>query len=307
MPEDEQKILISGASGLLGTALCRALALRHQPVTQLVRYTPLPPVEGRKTLLWDPAAHPTFVDTGGLEDAAAAIHLSGANVGAQRWTEKYRRELIESRVASTRALAEALAGLQKKPKALLVASAVGYYGNRDDELLDESSAPGSGFLAELCQQWEQATEPARQAGIRVAHLRLGVILAPRGGALQKMLPAFRLGLGGPLGHGHQWMSWISLEDALRGFLFVLDRPDLEGAMNLTAPQAATNAEFTRTLGHQLHRPTFFRAPAPLLRLAFGQMADETLLASTRATPAKLLTSGFTFLQSTLESALQASL
>lgn len=302
-----EKILISGASGLLGSALGRALAGRRLPVAQLVRRMPAQQPSDRESILWNPSASPALADSAVLEGVSAAIHLSGANVGERRWTASYRRELVASRVASTRALATALAGLRQKPKALLVASAVGFYGDRGAEMLDEDSALGSGFLAELCQRWEQAADPAREAGIRVAHLRLGVILASGGGALQKMLPAFRLGVGGRLGAGRQWMSWIALDDAVRAFLFVLDHPELAGAINLTAPQAVTNAEFTRTLGRALHRPAFFPVPATALRLAFGQMADETLLASTMAVPAKLLASGFTFLQSTLDSALQTAL
>lgn len=302
-----EKILISGASGLLGSALAGALAARRLPVAQMVRKMPAQPDPMRESILWNPAASPALADSAALEGVSAAIHLSGANVGGRRWTASYRRELVESRVASTHALATALAGLRDKPKTLLVASAVGFYGNRDAEMLDEDSAPGSGFLAELCQQWEQAADPAREAGIRVAHLRLGVILAPGGGALAKMLPAFRLGLGGRLGSGRQWMSWIALDDAVRGFLFVQDHPELAGAINLAAPEAVTNAEFTRALGRALHRPAIFPVPALALRLAFGQMADETLLASTMAVPAKLLASGFTFLQSTLDSALQTAL
>jgi uncharacterized protein (TIGR01777 family) len=189
---------------------------------------------------------------------------------------------------------------------MLVASAIGIYGNRGDELLDESSAPGSGFMAELCEQWEAAAQPARDAGIRVVHLRFGVVLGP-GGALTRVTPIFRLGLGGPLGSGRQWMSWISLSDAVAAILFALDTPTLTGPVNLTAPNPVTNAEFTRALARRLHRPAIFPVPAFALRIALGQMADEALLASARVLPARLTQAGFQFQHPTVEDALAAAL
>jgi hypothetical protein len=305
METGTDRILLSGASGLLGTALRQAFDARRAPVLQLVRGAGLQPAAAPGRFVWNPAATPPFASTATLEGVRAAIHLSGANLGAHRWTPAFRRELVASRVASTGALALALAGLQRPPTVLLVASAVGVYGDRGNELLDEDSAPGSGFLADLCQQWEQAADPARAAGIRVVHLRLGVILAS-GGALGRIAPLFRMGLGGPLGSGRQWMSWIALADAARAVLFALDQPALAGPINLTAPQAVTNAEFTAALAHQLRRPAIFRAPALALRLALGSMADETLLSSALVAPARLLHQQFTFLHPTLQSALQAA-
>ncbi|MGB7549276.1 MAG: TIGR01777 family oxidoreductase, partial [Terracidiphilus sp.] len=208
---------------------------------------------------------------------------------------------------STRALTTLLAGLRRPPRALLVASAVGIYGDRGNELLDESSAPGTGFLADLCRQWEAAAEPAVEAGIRVVHLRFGVVLGPGSGALAQMLPLFRLGLGGALGSGRQWMSWISLADAIAAILFALETPALAGPVNLTAPHPVTNAEFTRALARQLRRPAFLPAPAFALRLALGQMADEALLASTRAVPGRLMEAGFRFAHPTVSEALAAAL
>ena len=241
-----------------------------------------------------------------LEGCAAAIHLSGANVAGQRWTESYRREMTSSRVETTRALAETLAGLNRKPEVLVVASAVGIYGDRGDEMLDENTETGRGFLADLCRTWEAAAEPAMQAEIRVVHARFGVVLG-RGGALGKMLPAFRLGLGGPLGSGRQWVSWISVDDAVAALLFAVKTQALAGAMNVTAPQPVTNAAFARALGRAVHRPAVLTAPAFALRLAFGQMADEALLASQRVVPSRLLGAGFQFRHAMIDAALKAAL
>ncbi|MGB8260064.1 MAG: TIGR01777 family oxidoreductase, partial [Terracidiphilus sp.] len=213
----------------------------------------------------------------------------------------------ESRAGSTRALASVLAGLRRPPKTLLVASATGFYGDRGAEMLDETAEAGAGFLPLLCRDWEAAAAPAVEAGIRVAHMRLGVVLTPDGGALGRMVPLFRLGLGGRLGSGRQWMSWIALDDVLAAILFLLERPDLAGPVNLTAPNPVTNAEFTRTLARQLGRPAFLPAPAFALWLAFGQMADEALLASARVYPARLSSSGFRFAYPTLAPALAAAL
>jgi hypothetical protein len=307
MSDASLKILLSGASGLLGSALRQSLAARNLAVLQLVRR----PAASAAELQWNPAAVPVTADPAPLENLAAAIHLSGSNVAAHRWTPAYKREMASSRIDSTRALATTLASLRQPPRTLLVASATGIYGNRGDELLDENSTPGSGFLAELCQQWEAAARPALDAGIRVVPLRFGVVLGPSSashpGALDKMLPIFRLGLGGPLGSGRQWMSWISLHDAVAAILFALQTPFLAGPVNLTAPNPVTNAEFTRTLARHLHRPAFFAAPAFALRLALGEMADEALLSSTRALPAKLTAAGFQFAHPTIDLALAAAI
>ncbi len=238
---------------------------------------------------------------------AAAVHLSGASVAGRRWTAAYKRQLASSRVQSTHALARLLAGLRRPPPTLLVASAVGLYGDRGEELLDESSPAGAGFLAQLCTEWEAAAKPATEAGIRVVHLRFGVVLGRGEGALAPMLPVFRLGLGGRLGSGRQWMSWISLADAIDAILFLLETPGLAGPVNLTAPNPVRNAEFTQALGRLLRRPTILPVPAVALRLAFGQMADEALLSSARAFPQKLISAGFRFTHPMVNQALAAAL
>jgi uncharacterized protein (TIGR01777 family) len=307
MSDAPPKILLSGASGLLGAALRQSLAVQNLSALQLVRR----PAASSQEIQWNPAALSALANPAQLENLAATIHLSGANVAAHRWTQSYKRQIASSRIDSTRALAMMLASLRQPPKVLLVASATGIYGNRGDELLDEMASPGSGFLADLCQQWEMAAQPAIDAGIRVVHLRFGVVLAPvaksHPGALDKMLPIFRLGLAGPLGSGRQWMSWISLHDAVAAILFALQTPSLFGAVNVTAPNPVTNAEFTRALARQLHRPAFFAAPEFALRLALGQMADEALLSSARVLPAKLAATGFQFTHPTIDLALAAAL
>jgi len=262
---------------------------------------------GEGQLQWDPASDRSIENPAPIEGARAAIHLSGASIAGRRWTATYRRELTASRVDTTRRLSTALASLSRPPASLLVASAIGIYGNRGNELLDESSSPGQGFLAGLCRQWEAATEPATRAGIRVVHLRFGVVLGPGKGALQQMLPAFRMGMGARLGNGRQWMSWITLEDAIGAVLFALERTDLSGPVNVTAPNPVTNAEFTRALAAQLRKPAFLTIPAFALNLMFGQMADDALLASTRVQPAKLLASGFQFALPEIDGALRKAL
>ena len=287
---------------MVGTSVRQALAQRGLSSLQLVR---------RKTtrkdeLQWDPTADPAIPVTEPLEGTLAAIHLSGANVGAHRWTESYKREMIASRVDSTRRLATTLAGLRNPPKTLLIASAIGIYGDRGDEVVDESSTAGAGFLAELCQKWETAADPAIQAGIRIVHLRFGVVLGPEG-ALKQMLPPFKFGLGAQLGSGRQWMSWVGLEDAIAAILFVLDRPELSRPINVVSPHPVTNSEFTKALGRQLGRPAFLSVPAFAMELIFGQMADEALLASIRVQPRKLIEAGFLFSQPNLDQALAAAL
>jgi uncharacterized protein (TIGR01777 family) len=288
---------------MLGSALREALITRNSSILQLVRSAPTAPNQ----LQWNPASSPAIPHTDALESLTAAVHFSGASLSTRRWTDDYKQEIIESRVASTRALANTLAGLENPPLALLVASAIGIYGNRGDELIDETSTPGQGFLAETCQQWEAAAQPAVAAGIRVLHLRFGVILGSGSGALGKMLPFFRLCLGGKLGSGNQYMSWISLPDAIAGILFLLDAPSLAGPFNFSAPNPVTNAQFTRALAQQLHRPAIFNVPAFALRVAFGEMADEALLSSCRAYPARLAAAGFQFTHASIVHALPAVL
>jgi uncharacterized protein len=295
-------VVVSGASGVLGSALRQALRARGTPVLQLVRR---PAGEGQLT--WDPAAASAIGDTTALEATKAAIHFSGASIAGRRWTVEYKRELTASRVDSTRALASALANLRHPPRTLMVASAIGFYGNRGAEILDESSTAGSGFLPELCQSWEAAAQPAVDTGIRVVNLRFGVLLNKGAGALEQMLPIFRKGLGGTLGNGHQWMSWVSIHDAIAAILFAMDTPSLSGPVNITSPNPVTNAEFTRALALQLRRPAILPAPRFALRLLFGQMADEALLSSARVIPSKLLKAGFQFAYPGVEQALAAIL
>lgn len=298
-----RRVVISGASGLLGRALREGLSAEGVSILQLVRRNAV----GSGEIPWNPGASPALEDTAALEGCDGAIHLSGANVASGVWTDAFKRELIASRVDTTRTLAIQLASLEQPPRVWLVASAIGIYGDRNDELLNESSPTGSGFLADLCRQWEAATLPAEEAGIRVVHLRFGVVLSRQGGALSKMVPLFRVGLGGRLGSGRQWMSWVSIDDAVRAAIFALRTPELQGAVNVTAPNPVTNAEFTRLLARHLHRPAVLPAPAFALRMLYGQMADEALLASERALPARLLAGGFEFKYSTLNRALAAAL
>jgi uncharacterized protein len=285
---------------MLGTALRQGLVASGCEVLQLVRREAL----GAGEVKWDPLSATLFADSEAMEGLDAAVHLSGASVAAHRWTADYKREMWSSRVASTLALAQTLAGLRERPKVLLVASATGIYGDRGDLILDEGSEAGSGFLADLSCEWEAATRPAAEAGIRVVNLRFGVVLGA-GGALGKMLPLFRLGLGGRLGSGRQWMSWISLADAVAAVLFAMETAELAGPLNLTAPEPVTNAEFTRALGRAVHRPAILPAPAFALRLALGEMADEALLASARVVPARLTAAGFRFAHRTVDAALSA--
>jgi hypothetical protein len=241
-----------------------------------------------------------------LEGFDAVIHLNGANV-ARRWSPKYRETIVSSRVRSTEVLCEVLRKVRRPPPVLLCASAVGIYGDRGDEVLTEESSAGSGFLAETCQAWEAAAKPARDLGIRVVHLRLGVVLSGKGGALGKMLPPFRLAMGGKLGSGQQWMSWIGERDVVRAIGFLMDHEDLSGPFNLTAPQPVTNAEFTQALARAVHRPALLPVPATVLRLAFGEMARETMLASQRALPKRLEEAGFHFEDGDIGAALRALL
>lgn len=301
--EHKPRFLLSGASGMLGSALKRALETRNLPVLQLVRGAP----SCKCQLPWNPAADRAVESPGELSEISAAIHLGGANLAAHRWTEAYKRELVRSRVDSTRALAKLLAGLRHPPQTLLVASACGIYGERGDKMLDENSTPGSGFLADLCRQWEDAARPAVDAGIRVVHLRFGVVLGPGPGALAKMVPIFRLGLGGRLGSGRQWMSWISLADAIAAIVFALRTPTLVGPVNITAPNPVTNQHFTRALAGILHRPALLPAPAFALRLALGSVADEALLSSARVFPSRLNVAGFQFIHRFVEDAFTAAL
>jgi uncharacterized protein len=292
------KVAITGATGLVGSALVPFLTAGGHDVVRLVRRAPKAKDEAR----WDPEAG--AVDAAALEGVDAAVHLAGENIAGGRWTEARKALLRSSRLGPTRLLAETLAGLKKKPKVLVSASAIGYYGNRGDAWVTEKDAPADDFLGRLSVEWEAAAEPAREAGIRVVHPRIGVVLSPAGGALGKMLLPFKMGLGGVVGPGTQYMSWVALDDLLGVIHHLLDRADLEGPVNAAAPEPVTNAVFTKTLGRVLGRPTVAPVPAFALRLALGEMADAALLSSTRVRPERLQASGYRFRFPQLEGALR---
>ena len=292
-------VAVTGASGLIGAALVSRLTSEGHRVSRLVRRT-----AGPGEISWDPAAG--TLNPAALEGTDAVVHLSGENVGA-RWTTERKARIRSSRVASTRLLSETLAGLQRPPEVLVSASAVGIYGDRGDEVLNEQSPagdPNRNFLVSVTQEWERAAEPARVEGIRVVHPRFGVVLSAAGGALRKMLLPFRLGLGGCFGSGKQWMSWISIDDAAEAVHRALLDEALQGPINVTAPGPVTNRDFTRTLARVLSRPAPFAVPAAALRFALGEMAEGTILSSTLAVPATLLQADFRFSHPDLESALR---
>jgi uncharacterized protein (TIGR01777 family) len=281
-------VAVTGSSGLIGSALCPALAAAGHRAIRVVRSDD----GGLDTLSWDPEAG--TIDAEGLEGVDGVVHLAGEGIG-KRWSAKQKARILDSRVTGTRLLAETLAKLSRPPGVLVSASAVGIYGDRGDEVLTEASSPGGGFLASVARAWEEATAAAQGAGIRVAHLRTGLVLSRHGGALPKMLTPFRLGLGGRMGSGRHWMSWISIDDQVAAILHLLGDERLAGPVNATAPNPVTNAEFTKALGGALHRPAVLPAPAPALRLLLGkEMADEMLLVSQRVVPHRLIDSGFQF-------------
>ena len=292
------KIAITGAGGLIGPALASALSAAGHDLVRLVRRAPADPSEAH----WNIATG--TIDMEPLQDVGAIVHLAGETIG-QRWSERVKQRVISSRVDGTRLIAETAARLPGKP-VLLCASATGFYGNRGDEPLDESSAQGTGFLPEVVEQWEAAADPARAAGLRTVHLRQGIVLAPHGGALGRMLLPFKLGLGGKIGSGRQWWSWVSLEDTVAAYVFALEQP-LEGAVNVVAPGATTNLEFTKALGRALQRPTIVPVPELAVRAAFGQMGQEMLLEGQRAVPTKIERAGFAFSRPDIDSGLAAAL
>lgn len=300
------KVAVSGARGLVGRALCTFLTDAGHQVLRLVRdlsqatpdsppYNASAPTEPTQpaTLIAVAPWHDE-VQVKRLEGIDAVIHLAGQAIADRRWSAKVKQQIRDSRVLKTQQLSQALAALNQPPKTFLCASAIGIYGDRGDEILADDSAPGSGYLPAVAVQWEAACQPAREAGIRVANLRLGVVLSTDGGALQKMLMPAKLGLGGPLGSGRQWWSWIDLVDTTAAIYHTLITPSLSGAVNVVAPQAVRQADFAKTLGTVLHRPAVIPTPAFALRLALGEMADPLLLASARVEPAKLVASGFSF-------------
>ncbi len=291
-------IAVSGSSGMIGSALRAELVrLGHQPV-RLVRRSP-----GANEIQWDPAKG--TLDAASLEGMDAVVHLAGAGIGDRRWNEAYKRELADSRVKPTTLLADALASLDRPPAVFLSASAIGYYGDRGDQALTEDSPAGEGFLPDLVTGWEAATSSAAAAGIRTVTMRTGVVYSKAGGALPKLLPLFKFGLGGPMGNGRQYVSWISLDDEVRAIVHLLST-DLSGAVNLTAPNPVTNKEQAVALGKALHRPTLLSVPAfgPRLLLG-GEMANALLFDSARVLPARLSASGFEFTHKTIDEAFAA--
>jgi uncharacterized protein (TIGR01777 family) len=293
------RIVIGGASGYLGRPLVDRLRAAGHEVVRLVRRDPAAPDE----IAWRPNQEP--LDPAVVDDADAAINLAGVGVGDHRWTEDYRKLIRTSRINSSETLARALAAAQRPPRVLLNASAVGYYGDTGDREVDEGATAGSGFFPEVCHAWEAATAPAEEAGIRVVHLRTGLVLGPGGGVLGPMLPLFKLGLGGPLGSGRQWMPWISLTDELSAIEFLLTA-DVTGAVNLTGPAPVRNKEFARTLGRVLRRPAVLPVPALLLRLVIGDFGREAVVGQ-RVLPAVLAGAGYGFEHPDLESALRWAL
>jgi uncharacterized protein len=292
------QVVIAGASGLVGQSLHRYFLANAVSCATLTRHTAQP---GSTEYFWDPYRFQFREDMRRLSGIRAAIVLSGDNLMQGRWTPAKKQRIRESRIRTTQSMVQLLSRLEQRPEVLLAASAIGFYGDRGDEILTEDSAAGSGFLPDVCREWEAAADAASDLGVRVVHLRFGVVLAPEGGALAKMLPMFRLGLGGNLGSGRQWMSWVALPTLVEIVEFCMNQHQVRGPINVVA-NPVTNAEFTTVLAHHLHRPGVVRAPAFALRMALGEVADAALLSSTRAIPAKLLRAGFVFNLPTLQDA-----
>jgi uncharacterized protein len=294
------RVAVTGSTGLIGGALVASLIADGHEVVRIVRRAAAAPDE----VQWDPQAG--SIDLDGLSGVDAVAHFAGAGVGDHRWTAAYKRMIRDSRVLGTRTIARGIASLSPRPQVLVCGSAIGYYGNTGDQVVDEQSAAGSGFLATVVGDWENAASPARDAGIRVVHPRSGLVVAREGGAWRRMWPLFRLGMGGRLGSGTQYWSYVSQRDHLRALRRMLDDESLSGVYNVTSPNPATNAEVTKAMGELLHRPTFARAPSFAIRAALGEMASE-VLGSIRAVPRRLLDAGFVFDDSTIEQALAAAL
>jgi hypothetical protein len=291
------RVAVSGSHGLIGRALVPLLTTGGHHVIRLVRRSA---ADGE--VAWSPNAD--RFDASPLEGIDGVVHLAASNIAAGRWTDSRKQLLRDSRVSATRVLSEGLARLARPPKVLVAASAVGWYGDRGEQLLDEQSRAGHGFLADLAQEWEAATQPAMQAGIRVVSLRFGVVLSPQDGALRKMLPAFRWGVAGTLGSGRQYWSWIALDDAAGAIQHALLTDSLIGPVNAVAPSPVTNRDFTKTLGRVLARPTWIPVPATVIRWMVGEMADELLLSSARVVPRRLMETGYDFRHDNLEEALR---
>lgn len=294
------RIAVTGSTGLIGSALVRSLRADAHEVVRFVRRPPAAGDEAR----WDPARG--YVDPAGLAGCRAVVHLAGAGVGEHRWTPAYKKVIRDSRVLGTAALARALAALDEPPAVLVSGSAVGYYGDTADRVVDEDAPAGHGFLPSVCVEWEAAAAPARAAGIRTAFARTGLVVAREGGAWGRLFPVFRAGVGGRLGHGRQYWSYISLHDEVAALRHIIDTPGLEGPVNLTAPEPLTNRQVTAAMSRVLHRPALLPVPAPALRIALGEFAGD-VLGSQRARPARLLRSGFVFRHPGIEDAIRAAL
>ncbi|WP_406389540.1 TIGR01777 family oxidoreductase [Streptomyces sp. NBC_00887] len=294
------RIAVTGSTGLIGAALVRSLRADGHEVVRLVRR----PAATGDEVEWDPKRQ--YVDVAGLVGCDAVVHLAGAGVGDHRWTPAYKREIRDSRVLGTAAIAEAVASLDEPPKVLLCGSAIGYYGDTGDRAVDESAPPGKGFLPSVCVEWEEATAPAEEAGVRTVHARTGLVVAREGGAWGRLFPLFRAGLGGRLGNGRQYWSFIALHDHVAAMRHILDTESLSGPVNLTGPSPATNGQVTAAMGRVLRRPTLFTAPAPALRVALGEFAED-VLGSQRVLPGQLLDSGFSFAFPGIDAAVRAAL
>ncbi|MGQ4384080.1 TIGR01777 family oxidoreductase [Streptomyces sp. SAS_270] len=294
------RVVIAGASGMIGSALTRSLTADGHEVVRLVRRAP----RARDEIQWDPEGG--RIDAGALAGAAAVVNLAGAGVASRRWTKAYKERIRCSRVLGTATLAKAVASLDERPRVFVNGSAMGFYGDTGGRPVDETAPAGDGFLPSLCVEWEGAATPVREAGVRTAFVRTGLVVARRGGAWGKLFPLFKAGLGGRLGDGSQYWSFIALHDEVAAIRHVIDTDSLSGPVNLTAPEPLTNREITEAMGRVLHRPTLFTAPAPAIRLALGEMAGD-ILGSQRVLPTRLLSSGFTFAFPTIDSALRSAL
>ena len=295
------RIIVSGSHGLVGKALIKALETDGHEIYRLVRHAP----NSEHEIEWSPDRYSIAISR--IEGFDAVFHLAGESIASGRWNDEKKRKMRESRTKGTKLLADALANLSAPPKTLISASAIGYYGDRGDELLTETSPPGKGFLADVCVEWEQATQHARSKGVRVVNTRFGIILDKEGGALAKMLTPFRMGIGGRIGDGKQWMSWIALDDVIGALQFTLKNESMNSPANFVAPNPVTNTEFTKTLGSVLSRPTIFPIPEFGVRLAFGEMGDALLLSSQRVEPKSLTQTGYKFNYTHLEAALRSIL
>ncbi|MCC7529201.1 MAG: TIGR01777 family oxidoreductase [Candidatus Melainabacteria bacterium] len=295
------KVAITGSTGLVGKKIASGLKSEGHQVVKLVRGNP----HGTDEFSWDPNSDK--IDAEAFDGVDAVIHLAGENIATKRWTSEQKEKIKESRIKGTKLIAATLAGLDKPPRTLVSTSAIGFYGDRGNEILTEESTSGAGFLAGVCRDWEGATRTAESKGIRVIHARLGVVLSREGGALKMMLPPFMMGAGGPLGDGKQYMSWIDLDDTAKAFIYLATRAGVDGPVNVVAPNPETNAQFTKTLAKVIHRPAFFPVPTIGVKVLFGEMGEELLLSSNRVSSSKLIKAGFQFTYPVLESALKHEL